>query len=109
MISKCLQILGLQPRIKKDFPLSLAQFWKQNTISEKKDKKLPETDVGAFWSVKKKIEFFGLFLHLFDLIGCQIHQAIDLVLKAFHSLLSKIDITDYCTAKRPFMHSMNTE
>jgi hypothetical protein len=82
---------------------------KQYTISEEKDKKLPETDIGAFWCVKKEIEFFGLFLHLFDLIGCQIHQAIDLVLKAFHSLVSKIDIIDYCTAKRPFMHSMNRD
>ena len=89
----------------------LTNFWRNNWRSIfdvverlwEKAKKLPETDVGAFWSVKKKIEFFGLFLHLFDLIGCQIHQAIDLFLKAFHSLLSKIDIT----AKRLLIHNMN--
>ena len=49
-----------------------------------------ETYAHAWLALEDKIEFFGLLLHASNLIGCQIHQAIDLLLKAFHSLSNMI-------------------
>jgi len=65
-------------------PITCSVLWKISWLKTLRN--IPKTDVGAFWlALEDKIEFFGLLLHASNLIGCQIHQAIDLLLKAFHS------------------------
>lgn len=50
---------------------------------------VPKDDVGAFGLVVQEIEALASLLHLLDLVGGQVHESFNLLLKTLHALTKK--------------------